>query len=350
MEENKVNILKKFWVKLATTFTALVLLWGVISIFTFSNKDDEATNDKKYLEDLYSKYGVYAIPLPENLSFANEKVPIEYFDVYENLDREFLINTYWHSQAFLYIKKSARYFPVIEPILKQYNVPDDFKYLCVAESGLTNVVSPAGASGFWQFMKSTGVKYGLKINDEIDERYNLEKSTIAACKYLKDCFAYYKNWTLVAASYNAGMGGIDNQIKKQKADTYYDLLLNDETSRYVYRIIAIKTIMQNPLNYGIHYRKKDLYPPIPTEKVIIDTTINDLVQFSIKNEINYKLLKYFNPWLRQNTLTVTAPEKYTIILPKKNYRNLKNIWLDYYLPDSTTTDTTSNNNIHNNGE
>ncbi|NCO54713.1 MAG: lytic transglycosylase domain-containing protein [Bacteroidetes bacterium] len=333
--------LKYFWLKLASTFTALCLLWLVVSLFSFSGKKTESPEDKKYLQEFYNRYAVYAIQLPDNLSFANEKVPIEYFDVYENLDKEFLVNTYWHSQIFLFIKRAYRYFPIIEPILKENGIPNDFKYLCVAESGLSNVVSPAGASGFWQFIRATATKYGLEVNDEIDERYNLEKSTKAACDYLKESYRNYKNWTLVAASYNAGMGGIDNQVKKQKVNSYYDLMLNEETSRYVYRIIAIKTIMDNPLNYGIHYRKRDLYPPIPTEKIIVDTNITDLASFAIDRDLNYKMLKYFNPWLRQNSITITLSKIYALTIPQKGYRDLNKIWLDSGILEQNNTDTTS---------
>lgn len=344
MKQIDFNKLKNFWLKLASTFTALCLLWLIISLFSFSGSKKDSSTDKKYIEEFYSRYAVYAVQLPDSLSFADEKVPLEYFDVYENLDREFLINTYWHSQVFLFVKRAFRYFPIIEPILKQNGIPDDFKYLCVAESGLSNVVSPAGASGFWQFMKPTALKYGLEVTDEIDERYNLEKSTKAACVYLKDCYNYYKDWALVAASYNAGMGGIDNQLKKQKVSSYYELLLNDETSRYVYRIIAIKTIMQSPLNYGLHFRKKDLYPPIPTENIIVDSTITDLASFAINKEINYKLLKYFNPWLRQNTLTNAQSKKYILKIPKSGYRDLNKIWLDSGILQQENSDTTSVNN------
>lgn len=336
------NRLKQFWLKLASTFTALCLLWLIISLFSFSGQKTDSTEDKKYVEEFNAKYAVFAIEFPDNLTFAGEKVPLEYFDVYENLDREFLINTYWHSQAFLFIKRAYRYFPIIEPILKKNRIPDDFKYLCVAESGLSNVVSPAGATGFWQFIKSTGLKYGLEISDEIDERYNLEKSTQAACNYLNDSYKYYKDWALVAASYNAGMGGVDNQIKKQKVTSYYDLMLNEETSRYVFRIIAIKTIMDNPKNYGFHYRKKDLYPPIPTDNIVLDTSITDLANFAILKEVNYKLLKYFNPWLRLNTLTITQGKKYILKIPKSGYRDLNKIWIESGLLQDEVADTTTN--------
>lgn len=325
----KINFIlnKNFWLSFLSSFLLIALLGFMVNLLSFSGeKIPAAEND--YIDDFTEKYAVFAIDFPRDLSFAGEKVPLENFDVHENLDREFLVNTYWHSQSFLFIKRAYRYFPVIDQILKQNGIPADFKYLCVAESGLTNSVSPAGATGFWQFMKATAIKYKLEINDEIDERYNLVKSTRAACKYLKDSYSVYKNWALVAASYNAGMGNIDNQLKKQKVNSYYDLLLNEETSRYVFRIIAIKTIMENPRQFGFRYRTKDLYPPLAYTEVEIDTTISDLTEFALLNNINYKILKYFNPWLRQNSLTINDGKKYTILIPKPGSRELEKLWLE----------------------
>lgn len=343
MKKPDLRKLRNLWLKVATTFTSLFLLWLLINLLSFSGEKQVDPEDEKYLQEFNTKYAVFAIDFPDNLTFAGEKVPLNYFDVYENLDREFLINTYWHSQAFLYLKKANRYFPIIEPILKKNGIPDDFKYLCVAESGLTNVVSPAGATGFWQFMKATGLKYGLEITEEVDERYDLEKSTEAACKYLKDAYKLYNDWAMVAASYNVGMGGLDNQIKKQKVESYYDLLLNDETSRYVFRIIALKTIMDNPIHYGFHYRPKDLYPPLQSDKFIVDTTITDLATFALSKEINYKILKYFNPWLRQNTLTIKDGKKYVLQIPKPGNRDLEKLWLDSGLLENDKNDTVSVN-------
>lgn len=336
--------LQHFWLRVASTFTSLFLLWLLINLLSFSGVKKDSPDNQKYIDEFNNRYAVYAIDFPKELTFAGEKVPLENFDVYENLDKEFLVNTYWHSQAFLFIKRAYRYFPIIEPILKKNGIPDDFKYLCVAESGLANVVSPAGASGFWQFIKPTGIKYGLEINDEIDERYNLEKSTDAACHYLKDSYELYKDWAMVAASYNAGVGGLDSQIKKQKVNSYYDLLLNEETSRYVFRIIAIKTIMSNPLHFGFHYRKKDLYPPLPADVITIDTSLTDLADFALNKEINYKLLKYFNPWLRQNSLTIKEGKKYLIKIPKKGYRELDKIWIDSGLLDESSDSSSTINN------
>lgn len=282
-----------------------------------------------------AQYYAVSVDIPDTLYFAGERVPIENFDVYESLDKEFLVNSYWHSQTILMIKRAYRYFPIIEPILKKNNVPDDFKYLVVAESGFSNVISPAGASGFWQFMKPTAEKYGLEINEEMDERYNLEKATEAAAKHIKELFSYYKNWTLVAAAYNVGTGNLDKALNNQKVKSYYELFLNDETARYVYRILAIKTILSNPKKYGFYIPKNQQYPFIPTEKFAIDTTINDLAQFAIDKGLNYKILKIFNPWLRKYKLTVLNGKKYFIQLPKPEYRDLNKLMKYFPIEDST---------------
>jgi membrane-bound lytic murein transglycosylase D len=214
-------------------------------------------------------------------------------------------------------KLASRWFPVIEPILEKNGIPNDFKYIALIESGLTNIVSPAGATGYWQLVESTGKVYGLEINNEVDERYHIEKSTEAACKYFKEGFRKFNNWTLVAASYNMGIAGIQRQLDKQKVDNYYDLLLNEETARYIYRIIAIKEIFSHPKDYGYVLREKDLYANIPTQKIAIDSGISDLADFAFKQGINYKILKYFNPWLRKSYLSNKNHQTYYLDIPKK---------------------------------
>ena len=255
--------------------------------------------------------------MPEKLDFAGERVPIEDPDVYERLDREFLVNTYWQSNGLLYIKRANKYFPIIEPILKRNNIPDDFKYLALIESGLTNAVSPAGASGFWQFMKSAAKEYGLEVGDEVDERYHLEKATQAACDYLNAAKRSTGSWTMAAAAYNAGVAGMNRQANLQETNNYYDLWLNNETSRYVFRILAVKEIMKNPKKYGFIFDKRHLYNELPTYSVMIDSSITNLISFAKQYNITYKDLKIYNPWLRDRKLENKDGKTYYIKIPKK---------------------------------
>jgi len=277
-------------------------------------------------QSLFQKnYQIFALDIPHEAEFAGEKVPLHFFDVHESFDRELLINTYWQSQTLLFIKRANRFFPLIEPILKSHNVPDDFKYLDIAESGLLQSVSPAGAVGFWQFLSGTARDYGLLINEEVDERYHIEKSTEAACKFLIESYQEYNSWTMAAASYNAGRRGINTQIDIQKETDYYDLLLNEETARYVFRILAIKTILENPEKYGFIYRQQDLYQPLSYFEVKVDTTINDFSVFAKSFGTNYKLLKFYNPWLRKPYLNNKNKGVYTIKIPSENSRTLNSL-------------------------
>jgi len=253
--------------------------------------------------------------IPKNLTFCGEEVPLHYFDIVESLERELIVNTYFHSQTLLYIKKSTRYFPIIEPILKANHIPDDFKYLAIAESGFTHIVSPAGATGFWQLLESTAKDYGLEVTEEVDERYHLEKATEAACKYLNDSYAVYKNWTMVAATYNAGRKGIERQIGRQGETNYYDLLLNEETARYVFRILAIKLILENPIQYGFNVPDSEKYHPIPFHEISVSDSIDDIGAFAREKGTNYKLLKMSNPWLRDNKLINSQQKSYLIKIP-----------------------------------
>ncbi|WP_276977188.1 lytic transglycosylase domain-containing protein, partial [Flavobacterium filum] len=224
--------------------------------------------------------------LPSAIDFAGEKTPLHVADVRERFDREMIINTNLHSTTTLILKRANRTFPIIEPILKKYDIPDDFKYLAVIESGLANVVSPSGARGVWQFMPETAKEKGMEVNDFVDERYHLEKSTEAACKYLIDAKNKFGSWTLAAAAYNGGMGGINKQITNQQVNDYYDLLLTEETSRYVFRILALKEIMKNPVKYGFDLPKESLYHPIEVKKITVDSTITDLASFAKTQGIN----------------------------------------------------------------
>lgn len=263
-----------------------------------------------------------SVALPSEMNFAGEKIPLENFDVKESLDKEMLVNTYWHSQTFLLIKKANRFFPLIEPILKRNGVPDDFKFLAVAESGLSNAISPAGAAGLWQFVKDTGIENGLEINDEVDERYSVEKSTEAACRFFKHSYSIYNSWTMAAASYNMGRTGLNNQIANQYTKNYYDILLNEETSRYVFRIAALKAIINNPGAYGFSLTEEDLYKPYQSEEVVISSPISDIAQFAFQHDTNYKMLKILNPWMRKNFLTNLKKKAYTIKIPLKGSRNI----------------------------
>jgi len=279
-------------------------------------------------EDKYSSaendYNVYALEIPEVLDFSEEVMPLQSPDIRERMDRELLVNTYWQSNGLLLIKRSHRYFPVLEPILKSYGIPDDFKYLALIESGLQNVTSPAGAKGFWQIMKSTGKDYGLEINSNVDERYNLELSTHVACKYFLKAKEKFGSWTLAAAAYNAGIRGISNQLDKQNVSGYYDLLLGEETGRYVFRAVALKEIMEHPKKYGYNFDQDDMYSAIPTSKVEVDTAVTDFVQFAAKFGLNYKQLKLHNPWLREGFLNNKSRKLYTLEIPEKGYYENKN--------------------------
>ena len=292
-----------------------VLAVSAISINAVQDVQTDENLEKKIVND----YNIYALPIPDKLDFAGEPVPLHNPDIRERIDRELLVNAYWQSNGLLLFKRANKYFPQIEPLLKKYGLPDDFKYLAVAESALEYKSSPAGASGIWHFMKGTGVEYGLEINEYVDERYDLEKATMVAAEYLKKSKAKFGSWTMAAASYNAGVGGMNKQINRQKETSYYDLLLNDETSRYVFRIIAIKEIMTHPEQYGFNFRPKDLYGAIPTFKVKVDTPVEDWSEWVKQYGINYKILKIHNPWLRDTYLKNASGKVYFIEIPEKGY-------------------------------
>lgn len=253
--------------------------------------------------------------LPTKPAFCGEAVPIEDIDVRERFDKELLINTYLHASTILILKKAYRWFPQIEPILKEEGIPDDFKYLAVIESSLDNAVSPAGASGFWQLMKETAIELGLVVNEEVDERFHPIKSTRAACKYLKKSYQKFGNWTLVAAAYNRGNGGIEQAMETQKVKTYYDLLLNEQTNRFVFRILALKEIMQNPKKYRFEIQEKDRYTPENLKEVKVESTVPNLVEFAITQGVTYKTLKNYNEWILTDKLTVKDTAKWVLALP-----------------------------------
>jgi len=291
------------------------MLIFILSIIFFNAVN---LSDKTLEKNTSSTYNIKALKIPNGLSFAGEKVPTELDDIKERMDRELLVNTYWQSNGLLLIKRAHKYFPLIEPLLKKYGIPDDFKYLAVAESGLENNSSPAGAAGFWHFLKSSAKEYGLEVNQNVDERYNLEKSTKVAAEYLKKSKKRFGTWTLAAAAYNAGNARIARNLKKQQVTNYYDLLLNSETSRYVFRIVALKEVLSNPRKYGFEFEEDDLYnlPDIKTVKV--DTVITNIASFAKKFKTNYKELKLNNAWLRENKLNNKSRKLYKIQIPNSN--------------------------------
>ncbi len=281
---------------------------------------EETTNNKQTANKKADGTGlsqvVEAIKAPHDANLAGELVPLHNFDAKERLDRELMVNSYWHSSTLMLIKLSNRYFPVIEPILAEQGVPDDFKYLAVIESSLRNAVSPAGARGLWQFMPATGKGYGMIINTEVDQRYHVEKATKIACKYLKHLKSEFGTWTNAAAAYNMGETRMRNLMKNQQEKNYYDIEMNAESARYVSRIIAVKEIMSNPTQYGFYLDQEDLYPPLTSYKIVeVKTAIPSWADFAKKQGITYRMLKVYNPWLREGKLTNTAKRTYEIKIP-----------------------------------
>lgn len=291
--------------KTGLIFGVILLSGTLIHSVSYKNYPNPETKSDRYY--------------PTSVNFCGEETPLHLSDVKERFDRELIINSNLHASTLIIIKRANREFPIIEPILKKYGVPDDFKYLAVAESALTNATSSAGAKGFWQFMPATAKERGMEVTDEVDERYHLIKSTEAACKYLLDAKQKMGSWTLAAASYNGGLAGVNRQITSQGENNYYDLLLTEETYRYVFRILALKEILQNPDKYGYTYRQDELYNAIPTRTVTVDSSITDLAKFAKGQGINYKILKIHNPWLRDKKLTNTSRKKYDIEIPTKGY-------------------------------
>jgi hypothetical protein len=299
--------------KNAVKILSLLAIILVSSLLIFAVKEKKSNSDSDVSTSEF--YKIKALKIPENLSFAGELVPLEKQDIKERIDRELLVNTYWQSNGLLFFKRTHKYFPIIEPILKKNGIPDDFKYLAVIESGLLNVTSPAGARGFWQLLPNTAKENGLEVNDNVDERYNLELATQAACSYLKEAHEKFGTWTLAAASYNAGINGISKKMETQQVKSYYDLLVGDETKRYVPRIIAVKEILTHPKKYGFIFEKSDLYNLKPTKLIKVDTVITDIARFSKNLGINYKTLKLYNPWLRENKLNNKTRKEYSIKIP-----------------------------------
>ena len=307
----KVNLMIKKY-----SFPVSIFLF-LFSIF-FLSSSYLNNSDNIHQQGFNSKYNVYSVLKPNDLKFADELVPNTSLDVWERLDKELLKNIYWQSNTLLYFKRANKYFPIIEEILAKNNIPDDFKYLALIESGFEYTVSPSGAAGFWQIMRGTAREYGLEVNYAIDERYNLRKSTEAACSYLRKAYDEFGSWTMAAASYNMGINGVRRKIEKQETNNYFNLHLNDETSRYVFRIIVIKEIMENPRKYGFVFRDNDLYTHPQVKQIRVDSTIDNLYSFAKKYNINYKILKKYNPWLRISKLPDESRRVYYIDIPIKS--------------------------------
>jgi len=288
-----------------------IVFVGILFTNTIS-KSNEPT-----IKNVAESYEVKALKLPNDLNLAGERVPIEKPDIRERMDRELLVNTYWQSNGLLLIKRANKYFPILEPLLEKYGLPDDFKFLALAESGFIDETSHVGAAGMWHFMKQTGREYGLEINSNVDERYHIEKSTKVAAEYLKKSKERFGSWTLAAAAYNAGNYGVSKRLDAQGVTSYYDALLPDETERYVFRILALKEIISNPEKYGFSFDKEDLYTLPETYTVKVDTAITNIALFAKKFGTTYKDLKLHNSWLRENKLNNRSRKLYEIKIPVK---------------------------------
>jgi len=290
-------------------FALFVAFYVVLKIFVLPPTPNTVsyTNNNFYVFDLN---------IPADLEFCGERIPSNDFDIKRDLEKEFFNSAYWKNNSLALFQKAQRWFPYIEPILKHEGVPDDFKYLCVIESHLSNAASPAGAAGFWQLVPSSARNYGLEVNSEIDERYHVEKSTHAACGHIKDAYAVFKNWTLSAAAYNRGIGGIQKAMAKQKTNNYHDLLLNRETGSFVYRILAYKTLFSSPGHFGIKKKKWNYYPKIQYKIFKVDSSIQSLSVFAKIIGCTAGAIRLFNPWLLKDELNNPAKKTYEIRIPK----------------------------------
>lgn len=308
--------MKRNWTKILSIL-AIVLSLSTVGVQIFIMATSEQESEAQYKGLIKQHYQIFAPPIPDKVSFCGEKIPIDNVFVREALDRELTLIMYQQSTTFLILKRAERFFPEIEKVLKEQGVPDDIKYLAVAESSLANAVSGAKAEGVWQFVEPTAKEYGMEVSAEWDDRYDLRISTIAACKYLKQKQAKFNDWALACASYNAGEAGVRGRMRDQKCDNYWKLYTNNETSRYVYRIIAYKLIMENPQQYGYYFRMKDTYQPIPTKEIKVDTTINDLFAFAQKINVPYLYLKRLNPALRDSKLINKTGKIYRLKIPNE---------------------------------
>lgn len=314
------------WKSLGILFGLLIVGLFTMAVITDEDPENKSKDENEKSESTEQKFEnnntqkVTSPFIPKNLTFVTEKVPLEDREVFERLDKEMIVNQYWHSSTILVLKRAKKWQETIVPILQSEMVPLDFFYLAMAESALDNARSPVGAQGFWQFMPQTGKSYELEVNNYIDERNHPVKSTYAACNFIKDTYRSLKNWTLVAAAYNMGLGGVKKQMEKQKVSNYYDLQLNKETSRYVFRVIAFKLLIQKPEVYGYEIKDEEKYSPLDVKYLLVEKTIPDLVDFALEHKITYKELKYYNPWLIGEQLPVKN-KPYLLTLPKKAITN-----------------------------
>ncbi|MBL7690790.1 MAG: lytic transglycosylase domain-containing protein [Flavipsychrobacter sp.] len=302
--------------KAAAYFLSGLAIGAIVITTIASRKIDPATTPVEMSAEGRPHYKWYAPHVPSSIDFCGEAVPLDRWEVREKLDRELLVNTYLHGSQLYILKLAGRYFPIIEERLKANGVPPDLKYVCVAESALQqNAWSSVGAASFWQFMKDTGPRYGLEINDEVDERFNVVKATDAACQYFKEAYSKFGSWTAAAASYNCGMAGFAKQAEFQQSNNYYDLIFPEETNRYVFRIVALKHLLSNAKKYGMMIEEGDEYKPLKARTVMVDKSITNLTEFAVANGTSYKMLKIYNPWLRDRKLTVKPGKTYEIQLP-----------------------------------
>lgn len=290
---------------------------GAATIAGFAFRDPDPGEASVEVKDNGKlEYKWYSPELPKKLDFAGEPVPLNRWEVRERLDRDMIVNYYAHGGTIYMLKNVTRYFPFIEARLSANGIPDDFKYVCVAESSLQpQVTSPAGAASLWQFMKDTGIRYGLEINDNVDERYNIAKATDAACAYFKDAYKKLGSWTAAAASYNCGQAGYARQVDFQGGNTYYDMVFPEETNRYIFRILSLKTILSQPKVWGFMLDSDDVYKPVKTKTVLVTASIDNLSDFAKQNGSSYKMLKLLNPWLRSHSLPVKSGKAYEIEFP-----------------------------------
>ena len=302
--------MKTFFTQFIRTRLPVAAFFLSLAAFTLSLSAQTA-------EDSSTPAPAYScIKVPASMTFCGETIDLTRFDRRERMDRELLAFTYMHSTTIQLIKRANRYFPIVESILRENGVPDDFKYLMSIESNNNPLArSVAGAAGLWQFMPATGREFGLEVGNSVDERYHVEKATRAACKYLKQAYARFGNWVSVAASYNAGQGRISRELEQQYEENALDLQLVEETSRYVYRILAVKMLFADPTKFGFHLRASDLYPPIPYREIKVEKTIEDLPRFAKGQGITYALLRNMNPWLRSRSLHVHGSKVYYLRIP-----------------------------------